>query len=218
MVRYFITGGGTGGHIYPAIAVADALLEDVNASSQTNENSGKLKVKSGKLDMSSEASPLPSGEGAGVSELANVTPAGEREISEIFYVGNPKNLEYDIVKQKGYKFLPVNIHGMPRKFSFSLLKWLIQLNIAVFKCCYYILKYKPDAIFGTGGYVSAPTLIAGKLLNVPFMMHDCDAQPGLVTRHLAPYASAVSVAFEPACKFLNNKNCLSLAANKPFER
>lgn len=156
MAKYFITGGGTGGHIYPAIAVADELFKDNN---------------------------------------------------EILYVGNPQNLEYDIVKQKGYEFLPVNIKGMPRKVSLSLFKWVFQLDFAVIKCCYYILKYKPDAVFGTGGYVSAPALIAAKLLKIPYMLHDCDAQPGLVSRRLAPYAASVSVAFESACKILNNKNC-----------
>ena len=83
MGRYFITGGGTGGHIYPAIAVAEALKDD-----------------------------------------------------EIFYVGNPKNLEFDIVAQKGYKFLGVNIHGMPRKISLDLVKWTAQLCLAITKCCY----------------------------------------------------------------------------------
>ena len=153
MARFFITGGGTGGHIYPAIAVADTLKDD-----------------------------------------------------EIFYVGNPKNLEHDIVQQRGYKFLPVNVHGMPRRVCLELFKWVFQLDFAVFKCCYYILKYKPDAVFGTGGYVSAPALIAAKILNVPYMLHDCDAQPGLVSRRLAPYASCVSVAFESAKNVLHNKN------------
>lgn len=156
MGKYFITGGGTGGHIYPAIAVADALHDKGD---------------------------------------------------EIFYVGNPKNLEFDIVSQKGYKFLPINVHGMPRKASLSLLKWGIELFCAVFVACFYLKKYKPDAVFGTGGYVSAPALIGAKLLNIPYMMHDCDAQPGLVTRNLAPFASAVSVAFDCACKVIHNKNC-----------
>lgn len=156
MVKYFITGGGTGGHIYPAIAVADCLINKSNA--------------------------------------------------EIFYVGNPNNLEYDVVKQKGFCFLPVNIKGMPRKISLNFLKWFFQLNCAIIKCCYYILKYKPDAVFGTGGYVSAPALIAARILNVPYMLHDCDAQPGLVSRKLAPYASAVSLAFESASDFIVNKN------------
>ena len=30
---YFITGGGTGGHIYPAVAVADALSSDEDTKS-----------------------------------------------------------------------------------------------------------------------------------------------------------------------------------------
>lgn len=154
MSRFFITGGGTGGHIYPAIAVAESLKDD-----------------------------------------------------EIYYIGNPKNLEFDIVAQKGYKFLGVNVHGMPRKIGFDLVKWIFQLGFAVLRSCYYIKKYKPDAIFGTGGYVSAPSLIVAGLLNVPYMMHDCDAQPGLVTRKLSGKAKCVSVAFECACKYIKNKNC-----------
>ena len=152
---YFITGGGTGGHIYPAVAIADELVKN-----------------------------------------------GEN----IYYVGNPKNLEYDIISQKGYKFLPVNVHGMPRGAKLSLFKWGLQLLWAIVKCFVYILKYKPNVVIGTGGYVSAPAIIAAKILDKPYMMHDCDAQPGLVTRYLAPYAKAVSVAFESAHKFIKNKN------------
>lgn len=154
MSRFFITGGGTGGHIYPAVAVAESLRDE-----------------------------------------------------EIYYIGNPKNLEYDIVTKKGYTFLGVNVHGMPRKAGLELVKWGFQLSFAVLKCCCYIIKYKPDAVFGTGGYVSAPALMAAKLMNVPYMMHDCDAQPGLVTRKLAKGAKCVSTAFECACNFIKNKNC-----------
>ncbi len=155
--NFFITGGGTGGHIYPAVAIADELCEK-----------------------------------------------GEN----IYYIGNPDNLEYEIVNQKGFKFLPVKVHGMPRSAGFGLVKWCVELSFAIMKSCFYILKYKPDAVFGTGGYVSAPALIAAKILKVPYMMHDCDAKPGLVTRKLAPRASAVSLAFECAKSEIQNPNCL----------
>ena len=76
--------------------------------------------------------------------------------------------------------------------------------------CSYIKKYRPEVIFGTGGYVSAPVLMAGITMNVPFVMHDCDANPGLVTRKLSPYAKSISIAFEAARDKLNNKNiCLN---------
>lgn len=153
---YFITGGGTGGHIYPAIAVLEALKKDP-------------------------------------------------ETKEIYYIGNPKNLEYEIVKNLGYNFLGVNISGMPRKLGFGFITWMIQLQFAIFKALFYIKKYKPDAIFGTGGYVSAPALLAGNMDGTPFMIHDCDAKPGIVSRYIAPNAKCVSLAFE--C----SKDCLKSA-------
>lgn len=155
---FFITGGGTGGHIYPAIAVADELLKDENTE-------------------------------------------------KIFYIGNPKNLEAEIVKDKDYTFLPVNSSGMPRKASLEILKWGFQMFIGWIKCIYYIKKYHPNAIFGTGGYVSAPILFAATTLKTPFVMHDCDANPGLVTRKFAPFAKSISIAFDVEKEKLNNNNC-----------
>ena len=154
---FFITGGGTGGHIYPAVAVADALIE--------------------KPDY------------------------------EVYFVGNPNNLEYSISQNKGYNFLPVTVTGMPRKISFSFILWGIQLFFAVLKSVYYLIKYKPDMIFGTGGYVSAPVLLASRIIKTPYMLHDCDMQPGIVTRKLSKKAKCVSLAFEDAKTFIKNRNC-----------
>lgn len=154
---YFITGGGTGGHIYPAIAICDELKKDI-------------------------------------------------ETKEIYYIGNPNNLEFEITKKAGYKFLGVNVSGLPRRFGFSIIKWFFELQIAIFKSLYYIKKYNPDAIFATGGYVSAPALFAGGLASVPFMIHDSDVQPGIVSKYIAPNAKCVSLAFEISKQFIKSNN------------
>ena len=154
---YFITGGGTGGHIYPAIAVAEALRKDETTK-------------------------------------------------DIYYIGNPDNMEYQIVKKAHFKFLPVKVTGMPRKLGFDFIKWGIQLELANWKALYYLWRFKPDAILGTGGYVSAPALFASNIIKTPYMIHDCDAQPGIVSKFVAPMAKVVSVAFEDSVKNIKNDN------------
>lgn len=144
---YFVTGGGTGGHIYPAVAVGFALQK-------------------------------------------------EPDTKKVFYVGNPNNLEKKIAEDKVFEFLGVDITGMPRTMSFDFVKWSFKLALATLKSVGYILKHKPDLIFGTGGYVSAPMLFAAVLTGTPAVIHECDAIPGKVSRLIAPHAKAVSVAFE----------------------
>lgn len=153
---YFVTGGGTGGHIYPAMAVADALSDE----------------------------------------------------ARVYYVGNKRNMEFELASKKGYKFLHVGVSGMPRKLNPKFFYWGIRLVRAILYSIRYIKKYKPNAVFATGGYVSAPMIFACIITKTPYMMHDCDAMPGLVTRRLSKRAKFVSLAFEKAKRFIPNKKTI----------
>ena len=61
---------------------------------------------------------------------------------------------------------------------------ILLLVVSIKDLIKYIKKYKPSAVFATGGYVSAPMIFACIITKTPYMMHDCDAMPGLVTRNL----------------------------------
>ncbi len=155
---YFISGGGTGGHIYPAFTIVDKLLKD-------------------------------------------------EDTKKIYFIGNPNNLEFDICKNyPEVEFLPVDVTGMPRKLNFALIKWAFTLCKAFIKALSYLKEYNPDAVFTTGGYVSAPIVLASIVKKKPYMIHDCDSVPGLVSKLAAPKAKVVSVAFECAKKVLKSKN------------
>ena len=153
---WFVTGGGTGGHIYPAMAVADELSKD----------------------------------------------------GKIYYVGNKRNMEFELAAKKGYKFLHVGVSGMPRKLSPKIFYWGIRLIRAILYSIKYINKYKPHAVFATGGYVSAPMIFACIITKTPYMMHDCDAMPGLVSRRLSKRAKYVSLAFAKAKRYIPNRNTI----------
>ncbi|MEI8376999.1 MAG: undecaprenyldiphospho-muramoylpentapeptide beta-N-acetylglucosaminyltransferase [bacterium] len=157
--RSFITGGGTGGHIYPAIAIYE--------------------------------------------ELSKFVPK-----EDIFYIGNSKNLEKRVSEQYDMNFLDVCVSGMPRAFTLKFISWVFNLVVSVFVSLYYVLKYRPSFIIGTGGYVSFPVLMAGVLLGVPCYIHDSDAYPGIVSRFMAPFAKCVFLAFEDAKKRITAKKII----------
>ena len=156
-LNIILTGGGTGGHIYPAIAVGRELLSRNN-------------------------------------------------VEKVFYIGNPEKLEKIITEKEDFEFLPVKVSGMPKKKDFSMIMWLFELGIAVLKCIGYLKKIKPDCVMGTGGYVSGPALIAAKILGIPYILHDSDAVPGIVSRTMSSGAKAMNLSFGEAKKYLKTKN------------
>lgn len=155
MVKVVIAGGGTGGHLYPAIAVCQALKQDY-------------------------------------------------EIESITFIGHPDKSEAQLVPSLGFTFLPLRCSGMPRRHKLQLIGWIFGLWLAIFKALRYLKRLKPDVVFTTGGYTTAPVIIAAKVLKIPYMVHEPDAHPGLVNRKLAPWAAQVTCAFEEAVAQLPN--------------
>lgn len=153
MHRVILTGGGTGGHIYPALAVAEQLNE-------------------------------------------------EPELESLLYVGAKGHLEEKLARERGLKFFGVEVSGLPRKLSPKLLSWPFQLLAAVFELRRVMKDFRPTVVLGTGGYASAPALIAAQLLGIPYAIHEPDAHPGLVNRLFSGKAWLVSCGMQGASRRL----------------
>lgn len=158
--KVVLTGGGTGGHLVPALALAEALQ------------------------------PHP-------------------QVEQVLYIGNTHSLESRKVPEAGIPFETITFHGLPRKVDpVAWVRWLIALARAVAKARHLLQTFRPNVVVGTGGYVSGPVLIASRLLNIPTLVHEPDAHPGLVNRLLAPGATLVTGAFDAAKTRLNTKHFL----------
>ena len=108
-LRIIIAGGGTGGHIFPAIAVAQAIQR-----------------------LQPDAT--------------------------ILFVGAQGKMEMEKVPQAGYQIVGLTIAGFNRQnifknltLPFKLIKSFIQVR-TIFN------QFKPNAVFGVGGYSSFPVL------------------------------------------------------------
>lgn len=149
-MRVVITGGGTGGHLYPGISIASDLRE--------------------------------------------------RQIA-ILFIGNINGIEAKVVPQEGFEFRGINICGWDRTLA-GFFRVIWRLFGAFFTSREYLLKFKPDVILGTGGYVCVPIILAGKALGIRCILHEQNAIPGLAVRMLSRIVNKIAVSIPESSKYL----------------
>lgn len=147
--RIVLTGGGTGGHIYPALSVHDELLR-------------------------------------------------QNPDVDMLYIGAKDHMEEKLCTARQIKFYGLDVSGLPRKASLSLIVWVAQMSRSMYECRKIFKDFAPTAVLGTGGYASAPALFAAKQLNIPFAVHEPDAYPGLVNKLFSRWADIISLGMEGA--------------------
>ena len=131
---------------------------------------------------------------------------------EIIYIGSKNGIENKIFPQKNEIYYLLNITGIQRgknaKSIIQNLSFPFKFLISYFLSIMLIIKHKPEAIIGTGGYCSGLPLIAGITLNIPTYIQDQNSIPGLVTKKLNNKINKIFLGYEEALIQLNNKNCI----------
>jgi UDP-N-acetylglucosamine--N-acetylmuramyl-(pentapeptide) pyrophosphoryl-undecaprenol N-acetylglucosamine transferase len=162
-MKYLLTGGGTGGHVYPALAIADEIRRT-------------------------------------------------REDAEFLYVGRRDKLESWVVPGQGYPIRFVRSRPFPRVFSpFAMLRFMLTLWVGTMQGALILLRFRPQVIIGTGGYVSAPILFAyGMLAKIGLcrarvFLYEPNAYPGLLNQVVGRLAQRIGVAFEQAGRWFDMK-------------
>ena len=74
----------------------------------------------------------------------------------------------------------------------------VSLIWAFFQTFWIVLRHRPDAIIGFGGFPSTPSMVVGWLLRTPLIGYDLNAYIGRVNRFFAPWVRCIATSF-PHC-------------------
>ena len=165
-LRVLIAGGGTGGHIIPALAVARELVA--------------------------------------------------RHSAEVLFVGTARGMETRLVPEAGFNLRLIEVGPLKNVSLLTRLRTLTDLPRSIFACRSMIREFKPDVVFGVGGYASGPAMAAALQLKVPTMAFEPNAMPGLANRLVGKRVSAAAVNFPGACKWFRNCQVTGIPVRPEF--
>ncbi len=90
---------------------------------------------------------------------------------------------------------------MPRKISKETLIAIKELLLGLGGDANKIIKeFKPHVVIGTGGYVCGPVVYKASKKNIPTLIHEQNAFPGITNKILSRYVDRVLVTFEESKK------------------
>jgi len=160
-IRLIVTGGGTGGHLFPGISLAQAMLRAYPDA-------------------------------------------------EVLFVGTERKVDKRALSDVGFETTTIKSQGIKGKKFSTILKALFQQPLALWEAAKIIRKFKPDLVFGVGGYVTGPVILAARLLGVTTCIHEQNSIPGLANKLLGYIADKIFVSLPGSEKYFpTDKTILS---------
>lgn len=164
VLRVAVAGGGTGGHVTPALAVADEIRRR------------------------------------------------NRE-SKILFIGTRRGIESRLVPEAGFDIEYLELSGFAGRGLFARIMALVQFVRGYFAVRNVLRRFDPEIVVGTGGYVSGPAVLAGRMMKVKTIVQEQNSIPGKMNRILAKYVDEVHIAFTETRLHFRETEKLRLSGN-----
>ena len=129
--------------------------------------------------------------------IANKIKEKEKD-AEIVFVGTTRGLENDLVPRAGYPLKTIDVYGIRRSLSIENIKRAYKMLTAMQEAKRLVKEFKPDVVIGTGGYVCVPVGLASKKYQIPLVLHESNAFPGMAVKLLSKKADKILLGFEEA--------------------
>lgn len=107
----------------------------------------------------------------------------------------------DVVERAGIDYTRLPAAAFNDRGIFRLLWACVRLLGGTLKAFRLMMREKPAAVFGTGGYATVATLLAARVVGVPTIIHEQNVLPGRANRLLAKLADKVVLTFEETRKY-----------------
>ena len=118
--------------------------------------------------------------------------------SKIIFIGTGRGLENDLVPRAGYELKKIDAYGINRKINLDNIKRLYKTIKSVSQAKKILQEFKPDVVIGTGGYICVAVGQAASKVNIPIILHESNAFPGVAVKLLSKKAQKILVGFEEA--------------------
>jgi UDP-N-acetylglucosamine--N-acetylmuramyl-(pentapeptide) pyrophosphoryl-undecaprenol N-acetylglucosamine transferase len=115
--------------------------------------------------------------------------------AEVVFAGTAERIEARLVPAAGYPLHTYHVTGLPRRPSLGLVRGLGLAALAPAACTRILRRVRPDVVFGGGGYVAGPMLVAAAAQRIPTALMEVDAHLGLANRLAARFARRVFLSF-----------------------
>ena len=109
--------------------------------------------------------------------------------------GSPDRVEARLVPDAGYELDTFRIEGIPRQPTPALVRSLALAAVAPAACRAILRRRRPDVVFGAGGFVAGPVVLAAATMRIPAALAEADAHLGLANRLASPFARRVFLAY-----------------------